>query len=158
MKLILTFLLIVVCGSAFALNLTSEHIHKIPERKKTIYFNSGIFHNGNKTGEAKLKAVRHSFAEKQNYERLVFDFDSNKMPKVYGGFIDAKNQLHLDFFKVSLESGVNSFGKSVMVDTINFFPIQGETLALEVNFKFKVKVELFTLENPARLVVDVIKI
>ncbi|OFZ14364.1 MAG: hypothetical protein A2X86_05830 [Bdellovibrionales bacterium GWA2_49_15] len=144
-------------ASIFALNLSTE-IHKIPDRKKTIYFSRGIFHNGNKTQESKLKAVRHSFYSKEGYERLVIDFESAKVPKIYGGLLEEKNQLHLDFFKVMMPVSVGAFGNSVMVDAINFFPIQGESLTLEINFKFKVKVELFTLENPARLVVDLIKI
>ena len=158
MKLVVLFLLLAMSASIFALNLSSEHIHKIPDRKKTIYFNRGIFHNGDKAQESKLKAVRHSYYEKQGHERLVFDFESDKLPKIYGGLLDEKNQLHLDFFKVNLPTNVSAFGNSIMVDAINFFPIQGETLALEINFKFKVKIELFTLEKPARLVVDVIKI
>ncbi|MBI2521602.1 MAG: hypothetical protein HYV97_14395 [Bdellovibrio sp.] len=157
MKLIVSFLLLTVSVSIYALNLSSE-IHKIPDRKKTIYFNRGIFHNGNKTQETALKAVRHSFYEKQGYERLVFDFESDKIPKIYGGLVDGKNQLHLDLFKVKLPSNISSFGNSVIVDGINFFPIQGESLTLEINFKSKVKIELFTLEGPSRLVVDVIKI
>ncbi|PJB54161.1 MAG: hypothetical protein CO099_03135 [Bdellovibrio sp. CG_4_9_14_3_um_filter_39_7] len=42
-----------------------------------------------------------------------------------------------------------------MVKGINVFPFKDETLSLELEFKKKVSIDVFTLENPNRLVIDV---
>jgi len=156
MKIFLV-VLSVFFATAHAIDLTNEHIHKIPDKKKAIYFTRGIFHNGDGKVEAKLKAIRHSFTEKQGFERLVIDFEGKQVPKIYGGLVPGKKTLSLDLFNVSLAKDVGSFGKSNLVEGVNFFPIQGETTTMEIGFKDDVKIELFSLASPARLVIDVMK-
>ena len=75
MKLSIVFILILgIFSNLFAQNLLEERIRKITGRKKSIYLDKGIFHNGTVKVESKLTRVRHSYSVKQGYERVVFDF------------------------------------------------------------------------------------
>jgi hypothetical protein len=153
--------LIVICVLVFlnsfsqAQNLHDEKIRKITSRKRSIYFDKGIFHNGGLKRKSQLKAVRHSFVEKRGYERLVFDFKTSKVPRVYGNVSMKNKKLYFDFFNTKLPSEISSFGDSKHIKGINFFPLSEESLSLELDFKSQVSVDIFYLENPGRLVVDI---
>ena len=54
-----------------------------------------------------------------------------------------------------IQKGISSFGKTQYVEAINFFPISRETLSVELKFKEKVSVDIFYLDNPGRLVIDI---
>jgi hypothetical protein len=138
-----------------AQDLMVERIRKISGTKKSLYFDKGIFHNGSPTGKAVLKKIRHSYVKRNGYERLVFDFSSDKLPRVYGHISGKEKKLYLDFFKTDLDSGIGSFGDSHFVDSINFFPIDQQSLSVELAYKNNVKIEVFYLDSPARLVVDI---
>ena len=155
MKLILVCFVGLISFQVFAQDLMVERIRKISSKKKSVYFNKGIFHNGAPTGNAVLKKIRHSFVERNGNERIVFDFSSNKLPRIYGHVAKDEKKLYLDFFKTNLNSGIGSFGDSKYIDSINFFPIDKQSLSVELIYKDNVKVEVFYLDSPARLVVDI---
>ncbi len=153
--LLIIFLTTVFSLSALGQNLLDERIRRISSRKRSIYLESGIFHNGGPKIDSKLKAIRHNFSSKRGYERLVFDFKTNKLPRIYG-YIDGKSKkLYLDLFTTDLPDALNSFGDSRFVKSVNFFPIQNDTLSVEVLFKKNVTLDVFFLETPGRLVVDI---
>ena len=52
---------------------------------------------------------------------------------------------------------LSSFGNSRYVKSINFFPIQADTLSVEIIFKNDVSLDVFSLGSPARLVIDLKK-
>lgn len=155
MKLIITCLIGLFSYQITAQDLMVERIRKISSTKKSVYFDKGIFHNGSPTGKAVLKKVRHSFVKRNGYERIVFDFSSNKLPRIYGHVAKGEKKLYLDFFKTNLDSGIGSFGDSKYVESINFFPIDKQSLSVELIYKDNVNVEVFYLDSPARLVVDI---
>jgi hypothetical protein len=155
MKLILFCFVGLISYQILAQDLMVERIRKISSKKKSVYFNKGIFHNGAPAVKAVLKKVRHSFVKKNGYERIVFDFSSNKLPRIYGHVSKSEKRLYLDFFKTNLDSAIGSFGNSKYVDSINFFPIDKQSLSVELIYKENVKVEVFYLDSPARLVVDI---
>lgn len=154
MKFLLLITTLIFSWTAFSQDLMVERIRKLTGSKKSIYFDSGIFHNGSPKTKAKLKRVRHSYIKKNGYERIVLDFDSNSLPRIYGHIAGKEKRLYLDLFKTDLDKGVGSFGDSQFVDSINFFPIDENSLSVELQYKKKVNVEVFYLNSPARLVID----
>ena len=155
-------LLFIVCSllsaGLFAQDLTSGLIRKIPERKKSLYFSKGIFHIGNSKTSGLLKGIRHNYSSKEQFERIVLDFDAKAIPQVYGAILNNKNKIHLDLFNTDLGSNMGSFGKSKFIETINFIPISGESLSVEILLNTNIQVDLFSLKNPPRLVLDVKKL
>lgn len=156
MKLLLSILILsTLTAQAFGQDLLGERIRRITSRKKSIYLDKGIFHNGGPSVPSKLKAVRHNYNKTLGYERIVFDFGSKKIPKIYGHINSKNKNLYVDLFDTKILKGINSFGKTNFVDSINFFPISRETLSVELKFKEKVSVDIFYLDNPGRLVIDI---
>jgi hypothetical protein len=143
------------CSSVWAQNLMQERIRRISDRKRSIYLDTGIFHNGGPKVNSKLKAVRHSFSPKKGYERVVFDFTTDKLPRIYGYISKIENKLFLDLFETDIPAELTSFGDSKFVKELMFFPIQKDTLSVEVVFKSKVTLDVFYLSNPGRLVIDI---
>ena len=156
MKSLITVFILMCCSSQlFSQDLLGERIRRITSRKKSIYLDKGIFHNGGPTVQSTLKAVRHNYNRSLGYERIVFDFKTKKIPKIYGHINSNNKNLYVDLFDTQIQKGINSFGKTQYVDAINFFPISRETLSVELKFKEKVSVDIFYLDNPGRLVIDI---
>lgn len=147
--------LITVPYIASAQSLVEERIRRLDGRKKSVFLNRGIFHNGGPKIASVLKAVRHSFNPKLGYERLVMDFETSKVPRVYGHIATGEKKLYLDLFDTQIKGAVGSFGNSKYVESINFFPISSDTLSVEIHFKQSVSVDIFYLEEPGRFVIDV---
>lgn len=142
-------------GFVQAQNLLDERIRRVSPRKRSIYLDSGIFHNGGPKRNSKLKAIRHNFSSKRGYERLVFDFTSAELPRIYGFISSSEKKLYLDLFETDLPEALSSFGDSKYVESVNFFPIQKDTLSVEVLFKKNITLDVFYLSNPGRLVIDI---
>lgn len=138
-----------------AQNLLDERIRRISSRKRSVYLDSGIFHNGGPKRSSKLKAIRHNFSQKAGYERLVLDFVTSELPRIYGYISGKEKKLYLDLFTTDLPDAISSFGNSKFVKSVNFFPIQNDTLSVEVIFKQNVTLDVFFLKSPGRLVVDI---
>ena len=136
-------------------DLLGERIRKITPVKKSVFLDRGIFHNGREKNPSVLKAIRHSYVAKNGYERLVFDFSSGKIPRVYGHISSKEHKLYIDFFDTKLSHDVGSFGKTHFVEDINFFAAGEEAVSMEMVFNRKTSIDVFYLEGPGRLVVDV---
>jgi len=124
-------------------------------RKRSIYLESGIFHNGSESLKSEIKSVRHNYSTKLGYERLVFDFETAKVPRIYGYISAGEKKMYIDFFDTKLSSDIGSFGQSQYIKAINFFPINEDSLSVEVLFKDKVTLDIFHLSSPGRFVVDI---
>lgn len=142
-------------SSSWAQDLQSERIRSMSSRKRSIYLESGIFHNGNESLSSEIKSVRHNYSTKRGFERLVFDFKTKKVPRVYGYISAQERKMYIDFFETSLNPDIGSFGQSEYIKAINFYPINDESLSVEVQFKDKVSLDLFYLNSPGRFVVDI---
>lgn len=147
--------LILLPQLSMAQNLVEERIRRLDGRKKSVFLNRGIFHNGGPKVPSALKAVRHSFNPKLGYERLVMDFETVQVPRVYGHIATGEKRLYMDLFDTQIKGAVGSFGNSKYVESINFFPISEDTLSVEIHFKQSVSVDIFYLESPGRFVIDV---
>lgn len=147
-------LLCILSAQSFAENLMDTKIRRISTRKKSIYLSSGVFHNGGPKIKSKLKAVRQSYSSSKGYERLVFDFETDDMPRVYAYISKERKKLYLDLFETEMTKAISSFGNSKFVKSINFFPIENDVLSVEVIFKKNVALDVFSLKSKARLVID----
>ncbi len=143
--------------NVFAQNLMEERIRKIGGAKKGVYFEKGIFHNGKTFKETNLKAIRHSYSSKTSSERVVLDFETNQVPRIYGYMTGAQKRIYLDLFDTKIKKEVSSFGTSHFVENIDFFDTSKESLSLEISLKESVSAEVFYLETPGRLVIDLKK-
>ena len=157
MKFSLFFLIlsvVVFAQNLSAQDLTKERIRKLSSNKTSIYVENGIFHNGGVKQEAVLKSIRQSYNGKLGFERIVLDFSTNQIPKVYGHISSLEKKLYIDFFDTTLDKVFQTIGSKHFVEKINFFPIESNYLSVEMKLKAKVNADIFYLENPGRLVID----
>ncbi len=154
-KWIFSILFLLLTFSSFSQDLMGERIRRVSGSKKSVYFDSGIFHNGGPKRKSGLKAVRHSYTDKKGYERVVFDFTTKEIPRVYGNISSGERKLYIDLFDTDLGSNMGSFGKSKFIDEIKFFPISKDSLSIEITFNKIVNVDIFYLNSPGRLVFDI---
>lgn len=150
-------LLIILCflqTSLFAQDLLKERIRKIGGTKSSIYIEKGVFHNGGVKQESTIKSIRQSYNPKQGFERIVIDFSSSVIPKVYGHISSQDKKIYIDFFDTTLAKDVQTIAKTKLVEKVNIFPIEENFLSMELNLKAKSTADIFFLENPGRLVID----
>jgi len=156
MKIVLLTLLLLSTNSLFAQNLLKERIWKISDRKRSIFFDKGVFHSDLKSTNQMLQSVRNSYVKSRGYERIVFDFGSSAAPKVYG-YISENNKIYIDFFNTVLEKAIDPVTGVKYVKNINFYNVDSDSLSAEISFNTKVSVDIFYLENPGRVVIDIKK-
>ncbi len=154
MKKLVLLISLAISVQAFAQNLLQEKIRKITTSKKSIYLDGGIFHNGESSVKSKLVGIRHSYNKNDKTERIVFDFSTSEIPKIYGYFSGKDQLVTIDFFGTEIAPSVSSFGNSNFVKDVNFFPVTPESLSAEMRLKSKGSVDIFYLQSPGRLVID----
>lgn len=142
---------------AMAQDLLKERIWKVSSRKRSIFFDRGVFHSDANVQEQKLKAIRNSYVPARGYERIVFDFTGSKPPRIYGHISSKDKKVYIDFFNTTLGEGVGELKDVKFLKNIDFFNIDPKSLSIELSFKEKVSFDIFYLENHARLVIDVKK-
>ena len=156
--IILLVFSIVLCSPAVhAQNLLKERIWKISERKRSIFFDKGIFHSGANSKMQNLKGIRNSYVPSRGYERVVFDFTGKLPPRIYGHISKTDKKVYIDFFNTELSSELNNLKNTKYLTDIQFFNIEQDHVSVELVFKANVSFDVFYLENPARLVVDIKK-
>jgi hypothetical protein len=153
MKWFFVFLIFQSFFPAHAQNLMEERIWKVSPRKKSIFLDSGVFHHS-ATTSSEVVGIRNSSVDGRGYERLVFDFSSKTLPKVYGHILSSQ-KISLDFFDTKVQTSQPSLKPSKFIKDINFISVDGKNLTLEVFLKGKSSFDIFYLENPARLVIDI---
>ena len=141
-------------GLVFGQNLLTERIWKISSRKRSIFFDQGVFHSDLPSTNNKLLSIRNSYKADQKYERIVFDFQNSSPAKVYGHIDKENKKIRLDFFNTSLDKSIDSVSNVKYVKSIDFYNIDESSLSTEITFKEGVSFDIFYLENPGRLVID----
>ncbi len=141
---------------SYATDLSKDHVRKLLPTKKSIYLQKGIFHTSFVSSQDNftIKEMRHFFSKKEGHERVVFQFDSQQIPKIYGSISALEKKIYVDFFKTKTDNALNSIGKSKYVQSINFYPINKDSLSVEINLKESVGSEAFYLTAPGRFVID----
>lgn len=155
MKIFILFLTIFcLFQNVFAQDLLKERIRKLSSNKTSIYVEKGIFHNGGVKLQSSLMSVRQSYNPKQGFERIVIDFSSNQVPKIYGHISSEDRRLYLDLFETKLAKDLKTVASTRHIEKINFFPIEENHLSIDIKLKSKAIADIFFLENPGRLVID----
>ena len=154
MKYFTFFVLTYLSTAIFCLGYEGGDLMEIKTSKRSIYRDSGIIHNGIKENKNILKNLRHSGKKINSYERIVFDFEQDNIPQVYAYIDQANNKLQIDFLRTKLSKKLKPIFKSHRVKEVNFFPLADDVLSTELLLKKNTYVEIFSLDKPARLVID----
>ena len=136
-------------------DLFSERIRKISRDKKAVFLDNGIFHNGLSSVISEFKGFRHHYSKELGYERLVFDFGTEEIPRVYAYLNAVENKLYIDFFKTQMGGKPSSADRSVFIEEINLFLVEKGSISTEIIFKKNAGIEIFYLDYPGRLVIDI---
>ena len=151
----LLFILLCICHTTlFAQDLLKERIRKLSSTKSSIYIEKGIFHNGGVNLESSIKAIRQFDNAKQGFERIVIDFNTSTVPKIYGHISAEDKKIYIDFFETTLAKDMQAVAKTRHIEKLNIFPIEENYLSVEFKLKSKVSADIFYLDNPGRLVID----
>ncbi|MCM2349556.1 MAG: hypothetical protein NDI69_06010 [Bacteriovoracaceae bacterium] len=154
MKLSLFLLCLLAVTPVLAQNLMEERIWKVSPRKKSIFLDSGVFHLNSNVKSSSITAVRNSTVNGRGYERVVVDFSSPSVPKLYG-HITADKKISVDFFDTAISTTQPKLKNSKYVKAIDFISVDGKTMTMEMTLKGKSSFDIFYLENPGRLVIDI---
>ena len=155
MKILVLFLsLFCLTSTLFGQDLFKERIRKLSSNKTSIYVEKGIFHNGGVKLQSTLKSLRQSYNPKQGFERIVIDFSTNQIPKIYGHISSEDRKMYLDIFDTTIAKDLKTVESTRFIDKINFFPIESNHVSIDMKLKTKVIADVFYLENPGRLVID----
>ena len=155
MRILFSALILIVSLNTYAQSLHKERIWKITSRKRSIFFDKGIFHSDVATGNSVLKDIRNSYVKSRGYERIVFDFDTKAPPRVYGHISAASNIVRVDLFNTKIAKKINQVRGNKYLKEVKFFNVNDKNLSLEMSFKDQTSFDVFYLENPGRLVIDV---
>ena len=156
-KIFYTTLILLISFNSFGQNLLKERIWKISSKKRSIFFDKGIFHSEGSTSLQKLIGVRNSYIPSRKYERIVFDFSTTIPPRTYGHISNTQNKVYVDLFNTRLEKKINNLKNIKYVKNVDFFNLDSNKLSVELSFVDGVSYDIFYLENPGRLVIDVKK-
>jgi len=155
-KLILCFLVLI---SEFCLgqDVNKEKTTKMEGRKTGIYIQQGIFYKGGANLNSAIQSIRRSGDLGKSQERVVIDFSTPNPPKIYSYLSDSEKILYIDFFNTEIKDKKLELINSTFVDGINFYPWKNNLLSMEIKLKEKVFCDLFYLDTPGRMVIDIRK-
>ncbi len=151
----LLFITLLMSLPVLAQNLMEERIWKVAPRKKSIFLDSGVFHHNSDLKNAGITAVRSSSAPGQGYERVVIDFNTPSIPKIYGHISPKDQKITVDFFESTIVTTQPQLKSSKNVKTIDFLNVDGKSITMDLSMKSKASFDIFYLENPGRLVIDI---
>ena len=154
MKFVFIWLCLLVVTPALAQNLMEERIWKVAPRKKSIFLDSGVFHYNSNLKASSIMGVRNSAVNGRGYERVVIDFNTSSIPKIYG-HITTDKKVSIDFFDTNIQTSQPNMKNSKFVKSVDFISVDGKTMTMEMSLKGKSSFDIFYLENPGRLVIDI---
>ncbi|WPU65555.1 hypothetical protein [Peredibacter starrii] len=154
MKFVFIWLCLLVVTPVLAQNLMEERIWKVAPRKKSIFLDSGVFHYNSNLKSSSIMGVRNSAVNGRGYERVVVDFNTASIPKIYG-HITTDKKVSIDFFDTNIQTSQPNMKNSKFVKSVDFISVDGKTMTMEMSLKGKSSFDIFYLENPGRLVIDI---
>lgn len=158
MRYFLLFMLILgISTQVFGQDLLKERIRKLNGSKTSVYVDKGVFHNGANKIESSIQSIRQNYSDKQGYERIVIDFSSSKVPKIYGHISSEMKKISIDFFDTKIVQNIKTIKNTKFLEKVNFFPIESNHISVDLILRDKVVADVFVLENPGRLVIDLKK-
>lgn len=154
MKFVFIWLCLLVVTPVLAQNLMEERIWKVAPRKKSIFLDSGVFHYNSNLKASSIMGVRNSAVNGRGYERVVIDFNTPSIPKIYG-HITTDKKVSIDLFDTNIQTSQPNMKNSKFVKSVDFISVDGKTMTMEMSLKGKSSFDIFYLENPGRLVIDI---
>ncbi len=151
----LLFITLLMSLPVLAQNLMEERIWKVSPRKKSIFLDSGVFHHNSDSKNVGITSIRSASTPGLGYERVVVDFNSATIPKLYGHISPKDQKVTVDFFDATMASNRPTLNKSKNVKEIDFINVDGKSITMELSMKGKTSFDIFYLENPGRLVIDI---
>jgi hypothetical protein len=148
-------LFLLLTFSATAQNLMEERIWKISPRKKSIFLDAGVFHHGSETRGASITGIRSSYVAGRGYERVVIDFSTPSVPRLYGHISAKQQRISVDFFDTTIATMQPQLKNSKFVKAIDFISVDGKAITMDLGMKGKSSFDIFYLDNPGRLVIDI---
>lgn len=155
MKFWLFGVLLLLNFQVMAQNLMEERIWKVSPRKKSIFLDSGVFHSTTPVPNVSITGVRSSAVQGRGYERVVIDFNNNTIPKLYGHILAKDQKISVDFFETTIATTQPQLKNSKFVKNIDFISADGKTITMEISLKSKASFDIFYLDSPGRLVIDI---
>lgn len=155
MRIGLTCLALLISLPLMAQNLMEERIWKVSPRKKSIFLDAGVFHYNSTITDASITGIRSSAVNGRGYERVVIDFSTTSIPRLYGHISGKQKKISVDFFDTTAKTSQPQLKNSKFVKAIDFISVDGKTITMELTLKDKASFDVFYLENPGRLVIDI---
>jgi hypothetical protein len=131
-----------------------ERIWKVSPRKKSIFLDSGVFHKNSNLKASNIIGIRNSMVNGRGYERIVVDFNTASVPKLYG-HITTNKKLSIDFFDTAIVAAQPQLKNSTFINSVDFINVDTKSITMELTLKGKSSFDIFYLENPGRLVIDI---
>ncbi len=138
-------------------SLLEQRTIKLSAKKASVYSDSGVFFWKSTMKGAKVKGVRSFYSKQRGFERVVVDFSTPNIPSVYGHIDEKTGKLFLDLLDASPDSDINQNVSGKYLKSINIFSLDKSNTSLELSFNKKYGFDIFYLNSPGRLVIDVRK-
>lgn len=155
--LMITFFLALIPLS-YSQNVLKENTWVLASSKKNIYFEQGIFRLNAATQQSTpvlLQNIRTNFNKKTQQERIVIDLSGNSLVSLYGSVLSSKKKVTLDLMQVAKSESLPNAIKGKFLQSVDIYIIEPKLISLEFNFDSVYSFEIFYLENPMRVVIDV---
>lgn len=152
----LTLFFIFFCISIGAQDLAKMSVFEIKKDKAQRYKLEGVFRQKNNSVKmAQIVDIRKSFNPECICERVVFDFKTSLPKEIYLVLSAKHKRIFMDLMATNTDKYFNPFAKSKKVTDIKYYKLDSEKLSVEMGLKDQSKIEVFTLDNPSRLVIDI---
>lgn len=156
-KFLMLCFFISISEFCFGQDLNKEKARKMEGRETKAFLSKGIFYKGGADLPTAIQKIRRSWDAKKSNERVVIDFSTENPPKIYSYLSDSEKILYIDFFNTEIKDKKLELVDSTFVDSINFYPWKDNLLSMEIKLKEKVFCDLFYLDTPGRMVIDIRK-
>ena len=156
-RLFIFCIFVLFSNHSFGQNLNQEKAIKLADKKNPFYKNQGIFYKSGPNINSSIQSIRRSWDPKKSEERVVIDFSTTDSPRIYGYLSESEKILYLDFFNTEIKDKNPTLANSNFVDSINIYQWKDNKISMEVKFKERVFCDLFYLDTPGRLVIDMRK-
>jgi hypothetical protein len=156
-KLLICIVIVFNSITVFATNLYKERVWAIPNNKKSIFLDEGIFHHelSNKVSAGKIISVRNSYLASRGYERIVFDFANDQLGRIYGNISQKNKKISIDFSNTEIATGAANIQNSKYISSIDFYVVENDTITAEIKLSQEASFDIFYLTAPTRLVIDI---
>ncbi len=138
-------------------SLLEQRTLKLSSKKASVYSDSGVFFWKSTMKNTKVKSIRSFFSKKKGYERYVVDFSTPNIPSIYGHIDEKTGKLFLDLIDASPDKSMNPGVSGKFLKSIDIFSLDKSNTSLELSFNEKYGFDIFYLNSPGRLVIDVRK-